>query len=196
MLKNTNWKDYEIIALENGFKIERFGTVTLKRPEPLATNKENTTIKVDSVFQDKKWSQDLKPWIIEYKDLKFHLETGKFKHVGIFPEQADNWDWLRQQLKNKEGAKVLNLFAYKGAATMAAAKESPQEIVHLDALKSALDTAKENAKLNQLEDQKIRYIQDDAIKFLKREIRRERHYTGIIMDPPSFGRGPKGEMWK
>lgn len=196
MLKNTNWKDYEIMALENGFKIERFGKITLKRPEPLAKNKVNTTIKVDSVFQDKKWSKDLKPWIIEYKDLKFYLETGKFKHVGIFPEQADNWDWLRQQLKNKEGAKILNLFAYTGAATIAAAKESPQEIVHLDALKSALDTAKENAKLNQVEDQKIRYIQDDAIKFLKREIRRQRHYTGIIMDPPSFGRGPKGEMWK
>lgn len=196
MLKNTNWKDYEILALENGFKVERFGNKILKRPEPLAQNAEHNDIKVDSFFVDKKWSKPLKPWIIEYKDLKFHLVTGKFKHVGIFPEQSDNWDWLRNQLHNNNDGKVLNLFAYTGAATIAAAKEKPEEIVHLDALKSSLDTAKENAKLNSVDDQKIRYIKDDAIKFLKREIRRERQYTGIIMDPPSFGRGPKGELWK
>lgn len=196
MLKNTNWKDYELLEIENGFKIERFGEFILKRPEPLANKKQKSTIQSDSVFHEKKWSKDLKPWIIEYKDLKFQLETGKFKHVGIFPEQADNWDWLRQQLKDIKDAKVLNLFGYTGAATMAAAKEKPQEIVHLDALKSSLDTAKQNALLNGLEEQKIRYIKDDALKFLKREIRRQRQYTGIIMDPPSFGRGPKGEMWK
>ena len=196
MLKNTNWKDYEIIDLENGFKIERFGNKILKRPEALANTSNKSTIKVDSTFKDKHWTHTLKPWTIEYKDLIFKLETGKFKHVGIFPEQSDNWDWLRDQLKNAENAKVLNLFAYTGAATIAAAKEKPEEIVHLDALKSALDTAKENAVLNKVDDQKIRYINDDSIKFLKREIRRERQYTGIIMDPPSFGRGPKGEMWK
>lgn len=196
MLKNTNWKDYEILELGNGFKIERFGDVILKRPEPLAQNQEEKNHEVDSTFENKIWSHKLKPWIIEYKDLKFSLETEKFKHVGIFPEQSDNWDWLRTQLKNTKNAKVLNLFGYTGAATIAAAKEKPEEIVHLDALKSALDTAKENAILNQVDNQKIRYIKDDTMKFLKREIRRQRNYTGIIMDPPSFGRGPKGEMWK
>lgn len=196
MLKNTNWKDYELLELENGFKIERFGKIVLRRPEPLATNNQNSEIKIDSCFEGKTWSHKLDPWILEYKDLKFQLETGKFKHVGIFPEQADNWDWLGAQLENAENAKVLNLFGYTGAATIAAAKEQPEEIVHLDALKSSLDTAKQNAILNNVDDQKIRYIKDDAIKFLKRELRRERQYTGIIMDPPSFGRGPKGEMWK
>ena len=196
MLKNTNWKDYEILDVENGFKFERFGNIVLKRPETLANNTEQSKVKFNSSFEDKKWTKKLEPWFIEYKDLKFKLETGKFKHVGIFPEQSDNWDWIRQQLKQSQDAKVLNLFAYTGAASIAAAKENPEEIVHLDALKSSLDTAKENAILNNVENQKIRYIKDDAIKFLNREIRRERQYTGIVMDPPSFGRGPKGEMWK
>lgn len=196
MLKNKNWKDYKILDIENGFKFERFGRIVLKRPEKLARNIEQSNVKFDSSFENKTWTNKLEPWFIEYKDLKFKLETGKFKHVGIFPEQSDNWDWIREQLKDSENAKVLNLFAYTGAATVAAAKEEPEEIVHLDALKSSLDTAKENAKLNNVEEQKIRYIKDDAIKFLNREIRRERQYTGIIMDPPSFGRGPKGEMWK
>lgn len=196
MLKNSNWKDYEILDVENGFKFERFGNIILKRPETLANNTEQSKVKFNSSFENKKWTNKLEPWFIEYKDLKFKLETGKFKHVGIFPEQSDNWDWIRQQLKQSQDAKVLNLFAYTGAASIAAAKENPEEIVHLDALKSSLDTAKENAILNNVENQKIRYIKDDAIKFLNREIRRERQYTGIIMDPPSFGRGPKGEMWK
>ena len=196
MLKNKNWKDYEILDTENGFKIERFGNKVLKRPEPLATSTQKSKVKVDSSFEGKSWTKNLDPWIIEYKDLKFNLQTGKFKHVGIFPEQADNWDWIRQQLKDNHQAKVLNLFAYTGAATIAAAKEHPQEIVHLDALKSSIDTAKENAILNNVDDQKIRYMKDDAMKFLNREVRRERSYTVIIMDPPSFGRGPKGEMWK
>lgn len=196
MLKNNNWKDYEILDTENGFKIERFGSKVLKRPEPLATSNQQSKLKADSSFEGKSWTKSLQPWIIEYKDLKFNLQTGKFKHVGIFPEQADNWDWIREQLRGNHQAKVLNLFAYTGAATIAAAKEHPEEIVHLDALKSSIDTAKENAILNHVDDQKIRYMKDDAMKFLNREARRERAYTGIIMDPPSFGRGPKGEMWK
>ncbi|CAM3592445.1 class I SAM-dependent methyltransferase [Erysipelothrix urinaevulpis] len=196
MLKNTNWKDYEILALEKGFKVERFGEVILKRPEPLAQNKKRTSIPVDSTFIDNHWSHPITSWTIQYKDLKFTLETGKFKHVGIFPEQADNWDFLRHCLRKIPNAKVLNLFGYTGAATIACAKESPQEIVHVDALKSTLETAQKNAQLNQVDDQFIRYINDDAIKFLEREARRERNYQGIVMDPPSFGRGPKGEMWK
>ncbi len=196
MLKNENWKDYEILRLQNGNKIERFGQYTVKRPESNAHNKNEVYMICDSEFNGKNWTNELKPWIIEYKDLKFQLETGKFKHVGLFPEQADNWDWMRNILKETKDARILNLFAYTGAATIAAAKEQAKEIVHVDALKSSIEAAKTNATLNNVDDQYIRYMNDDVIKFLKREVRRERQYTGIIMDPPSFGRGPKGELWK
>lgn len=196
MLKNLNWKDYEILELGNAHKIERFGRYILKRPEPLAPQKQNLKTNYDSEYDGNQWSKNLEPWTINYKDMTFKLEPGTFKHLGIFPEQADNWDWIRKTIQKIDDAMILNLFAYTGGATIAAAKERPKEIVHLDALKSSLERAKENARLNNVDDQKIRYIKDDAIKFLQREQRRNRQYSGIIMDPPSFGRGPKGEMWK
>lgn len=197
MLINKEFQSYKILATQEGRKIEQVGPYVLSREESNAHKAGAFSGKCDSVFKDKTWSHKLDPWIIEYKDLKFKIEQGKTQHFGLFPEQASNWDWLRKQIRcNPEPSIFLNLFAYTGAATLSAAKEGCQEIVHVDALKTAIQTAKENAELNNLQDEYIRYMQDDVMKFLRREAKRERQYHAIVMDPPSFGRGPKGEMWR
>lgn len=140
-------------------------------------------------------------WTIRYKDLIFKISPTGFKHTGLFPEQASNWDFIMNAIRKakeegKEDIKVLNLFAYTGGATMAASKAGADEVVHLDASKGIIQWAKENMELNHLQNKKIRFIIDDAVKFIKREHRRGRKYDGIIMDPPSYGRGPNGEVWK
>lgn len=203
-----NWKDYECIDAGNGYKLERWKDVILSRPESHANWSKNPQVRdwkeVHAHYQLKdnkgEWQmkQDLpETWTINYKDLTFKVSPTSFKHTGLFPEQATNWDWMRKLIENeKREIRVLNLFAYTGGATMACSKAGASEVVHVDASKGMIAWAKENQQLCGLEDHKIRYIVDDVLKFVEREKRRGRTYHGILMDPPSFGRGPKGELWK
>ena len=201
------WKDYEVIDTSNGEKLERWGDYILLRPDP--------QVIWDTPKTDKKWKQlnghyhrsnkgggeweffDLpEQWTIQYKELTFNLKPFSFKHTGLFPEQATNWDWFGDKIrKANRPINVLNLFAYTGGATCAAAKTGAS-VTHVDASKGMVTWAKENAVSSGLEDAPIRWIVDDCVKFVEREIRRGRKYDGIIMDPPSYGRGPKGEIWK
>ena len=200
MRLSKQWNDYECLDIGDGYKVERFGPYILKRPEPSA--KGHLTIKnidFNGVHTGKEWKTHNLPesWILEYKDMKFNLRLHEFKHLGIFPEQATNWDFIREvSKKHNEPLRILNLFGYTGGATIAAAMGNIEEIVHIDALKSAIDRTRENIDLNNLQDKKIRTIQEDVMKFLFREKKRGRTYHGIIMDPPSFGRGPRGDVWK
>ena len=203
----NNWKDYEVIDCSQGEKLERWGEYTLVRPDPQVIW---NTPKIN-----KKWNKmnahyhrsakgggeweffDLpKQWTIGYKTLRFNLKPFSFKHTGLFPEQAANWDWFSEKIKNtNRSVKVLNLFAYTGGATLAAAAAGAN-VTHVDASKGMVAWAKENAKSSGLEEAPIRWLVDDCVKFVEREIRRGNKYDGIIMDPPSYGRGPKGEIWK
>ncbi|QIK69674.1 SAM-dependent methyltransferase [Erysipelothrix sp. HDW6C] len=197
----NDWRDFEVIDAGNGTKIERYNDITLKRPEPVATWAPMAPqMHVDAAFNEtwrfyKKLPTD---WTIRYKDLSFLVRPTTFKHTGIFPEQAVNWDWMRTVIQTSEKPlRILNLFGYTGGATIACAMEdNVEEVVHIDALKSLNEWAQENVALNDLGDKKIRTITEDVMKFLEREKRRGRTYHGIIMDPPSYGRGPKGERWK
>ena len=203
-----NWKDYECIDAGNGYKLERWKDVILSRPESHANWSKNPQVRdwkeVHAHYQLKdnkgEWQmkQDLpETWTINYKDLTFKVSPTSFKHTGLFPEQAANWDWMRKLIENeKREIRVLNLFAYTGGATMACSKAGASEVVHVDASKGMIAWAKENQQLCGLEDHKIRYIVDDVLKFVEREKRRGHTYHGILMDPPSFGRGPKGELWQ
>lgn len=202
-----NWKDYEVIDTSNGEKLERWGNYILLRPDPQVIW--NTPPKA------KEWKKlnghyhrsskgggeweffDLPTeWSIRYHDLTFRLKPFSFKHTGLFPEQAVNWDWFREIIqKSGRPVKVLNLFAYTGGATLAAARAGAS-VTHVDASKGMVTWAKENAAASGLSDAPIRYLVDDCVKFVEREIRRGNTYDGIIMDPPSYGRGPKGEIWK
>ncbi len=206
---SSDWKDYECIASGDGEKIERWGNVILRRPDPqIIWNKSNNEIwnKWDGFYHRSNkgggnWEFRTKlkdSWTINYKDLKFKVSPTNFKHTGIFPEQATNWDFIMDKVKSYKGndMRVLNLFAYTGCATMAASKAGASEVVHVDASKGMVDWAKENMELCNLREHKIRFIVDDVIKFLEREKRRGRTYHGVIMDPPSYGRGPNGEVWR
>jgi len=203
----NGWKDYEVIDTSNGEKLERWGQYTLVRPDPQViwkTDKKHPGWKkMNGHYHRSKsgggeWEVFNLPqkWQIHYKDLTFNLQPFSFKHTGLFPEQAANWDWFGDKIR-KAGRpiKVLNLFAYTGGATIAAAKAGAS-VVHVDASKGMVTWAKENAVSSGLGDAPIRYIVDDCVKFVEREIRRGNKYDGIIMDPPSYGRGPGGEVWK
>lgn len=202
-----NWKDYEVIDTSNGEKLERWGKYILLRPDPQVlwnTPKKNPAWrKLNAHYHRSKkgggeWEFfDLpEQWSIHYRDLTFHLKPFSFKHTGLFPEQAANWDWFSELIQNAHRPiKVLNLFAYTGGATCAAAKAGAS-VTHVDASKGMVTWAKENAQASGLSDAPIRWIVDDCVKFVEREIRRGNHYDAIIMDPPSYGRGPKGEIWK
>lgn len=201
------WKDYAVIDCSNGEKLERWGNYLLIRPDP--------QVIWDSPKMHKGWRQpnghyhrsakgggeweffDLpKQWTISYQGLTFQLKPFSFKHTGLFPEQAVNWDWFSKKIRQAgRPVKVLNLFAYTGGATLAAARAGAS-VTHIDASKGMVSWARENAKSSGLENAPIRWIVDDCIKFVEREIRRGSHYDAIIMDPPSYGRGPKGEIWK
>ena len=202
-----NWKDYQVIDCSQGEKLERWGTYLLVRPDP--------QVIWDTPKTEKGWRKhnahyhrskkgggeweffDLpEQWTIHYNDLTFNLKPFSFKHTGLFPEQAANWDWFGDKIR-KAGRpiKVLNLFAYTGGATLAAAAAGAQ-VTHVDASKGMVQWAKENAASSGLSDKPIRWLVDDCVKFVEREIRRGNHYDAIIMDPPSYGRGPKGEIWK
>lgn len=202
-----HWKDYEVIDTSKGEKLERWGKYILLRPDPQVlwdTPKKNPAWKhLNAHYHRSKkgggeWEFfDLpEQWSIHYRDLTFHLKPFSFKHTGLFPEQAANWDWFSDLIKNaNRPVKVLNLFAYTGGATCAAAKAGAS-VTHVDASKGMVTWAKENAQASGLADAPIRWIVDDCVKFVEREIRRGNHYNAIIMDPPSYGRGPKGEIWK
>ncbi len=198
-----DFDDYEIIDASLGQKYERWGNIYLLRPDPLIIweNKDFKIDKLDATYiRSNKgggyWdNNNLTTFIVSYKDLKFQLKQMGFKHTGLFPEQAINWNLIREKIKKaNRNIKVLNLFAYTGGASIAALKEGAS-VVHVDSSRGMVDFAKENVKLNHLEDRPIRFIVDDCIKFVKREIRRKNKYDAIIMDPPSYGKGANGEIW-
>ena len=201
------WKDYEVLDASSGEKLERWGDYILIRPDPQAiwkTPKKHPGWKNPNAHYHRssrgggEWEFfDLpKQWNIRYRNLTFGLKPFSFKHTGLFPEQAVNWDYMSMRIKEaKRPVKVLNLFAYTGGATAACAKAGAS-VTHVDASKGMVTWAKENAALSGLASAPIRYLVDDCVKFVEREIRRGNHYDAIIMDPPSYGRGPKGEIWK
>ena len=201
------WKDYEVIDCSKGEKLERWGKYILLRPDPqVIWDTEKTAPqwkKLNGHYHRSskgggEWEFFHLPeqWSINYKELTFQLKPFSFKHTGLFPEQAANWDWFGEKIKNAgRPVKVLNLFAYTGGATLAAAKAGAS-VTHVDASKGMVAWAKENARSSNLESAPIRWIVDDCVKFVERELRRGNHYDAIIMDPPSYGRGPKGEIWK
>ena len=201
------WKDYTVLDTSSGEKLERWGGYTLVRPDPQViwrTEKRNPLWRsADASYKRSRsgggaWSENRLPesWTISYGDLRFRIKPMGFKHTGLFPEQAANWDWFSELIRNAgRPIRVLNLFAYTGGATVAAAKAGAS-VCHVDASKGMVQAAKENAALSGLADAPIRYIVDDCKKFIEREIRRGNKYDGIIMDPPSYGRGPTGEVWK
>jgi 23S rRNA (cytosine1962-C5)-methyltransferase len=210
MIFPKKWKDYELIDHGNTRKLERFGTVILDRPEPSATWKKSLSDsewnKADAEFSENKnqkgsWDKELDDWSISYpfgdSEIIFKLSQGSFKHPGIFPEQAENWRFIRNKCIELIGKgitpKFLNLFAYTGGASLAA-DLAGAEVTHIDSVKSVVNWARENAELNNIDS--IRWIVEDAPTFVEKEIRRGNKYHGIIMDPPIFGLGPKGGRWK
>lgn len=204
----TNWKDYEILDMANGEKLERWKNIVLVRPDPqiIWKNKsfpnkwEDVNARyIRSSTGGGNWDFNKKVpanWQIKYKDLTFNIKPMGFKHTGLFPEQAVNWDWMIDKIKHAgREIKVLNLFAYTGGATVACSYAGAS-VCHVDSSKGMVTWAKENIISSGLEKNPVRYIIDDVVKFVNREIRRENKYDAIIMDPPSYGRGTNGEVWK
>lgn len=203
-----DWKDYELIDCSDGEKLERWGSEVLVRPDPqvIWKSEKNHALwykPAARYFRSKSGGGQWQVyrhmpsvWKIAYKDLKFNIKTMGFKHTGLFPEQAVNWDLTRKMISEcgKSDVKVLNLFAYTGGATVACLKEGAS-VVHVDASKGMVQWAKENAAASGVADASVRWIVDDCIKFVQREIRRGNKYDIVILDPPSYGRGPKGEIW-
>ncbi len=207
-MKVATWQDFSVIATGNGYKLERWGKVILLRPDPqviwqsefdLDGYKNLSAKYVRSETGGGRWIYNGKTpeeWVIGYKDLKFKIKPMGFKHTGLFPEQAVNWDLMTDLIKNSgREINVLNLFAYTGGATVACAKAGAT-VCHVDASKGMVERAGENVRLSGIENNKVRYIIDDCKKFVQREIRRGKRYDAIIMDPPSYGRGANGEVWK
>ncbi|MDP4180881.1 MAG: class I SAM-dependent methyltransferase [Bacillota bacterium] len=208
MIVADDWKDYELIDTGGGEKLERWGKYILRRPDPQVIwpliNETEQWLKPHghyfrSASGGGKWEFKIKlpeRWTIRYDRLSFYIEPTNFKHTGLFPEQAVNWKWIIEKIQNADRKiNALNLFAYTGGATVAAAYAGA-EVCHVDASKGMVTWAKENIALSNLSDKKVRFITDDVVKFVQREQRRGNKYDAIIMDPPSYGRGPKGEIWK
>ena len=203
----NNWKDYELLDCGRGEKLERWGDKLLVRPDPQAIWNTPRTHRgwrrpdaryARSGTGGGQWADNSVPqrWQVGYRDLTFNVGLMNFKHTGVFPEQAANWDFAREQIQNAgRPVSVLNLFAYTGGATVACAAAGAS-VCHVDAAKGMVQWARDNARSSGLEDRPIRWIVDDCAKFVEREIRRGRKYDAIIMDPPSYGRGPSGEVWK
>lgn len=209
MNSNNNWKDYECIKTGDGEKLERWKNIILVRPDPQIIWKKNNNWKDYDAHYHRStegggyWEYKKKLpefWTINYKELTFKVSPTNFKHTGIFPEQSSNWDYIEEKVKDymktHNEMHVLNLFAYTGCATMAASSAGATTVVHVDASKGINEWAKENMHLSKLDNNTIRFITDDVLKFLDREKRRGHTYQGIIMDPPSYGRGPNKEVWK
>ena len=207
MTLSNEWKDYEIIDTSNGEKLERWNNIYLLRPDPqIIWDNGNLIDNYDNInavyYRSNKggghW-ENLKStpaqWQVNYKNLTFNIKQMGFKHTGLFPEQAANWDFMIDKIKKSgRDIKVLNLFAYTGGASVACLSAGAS-VVHVDSSRGMVDWAKENVKASGLEDRPIRYLVDDVVKFVKREIRRGNKYDAIVMDPPSFGRGSNGEVW-
>lgn len=209
LLSSPEWKDYALLDSGGGMKMEQFGPYRLVRPEAEAIWK--------PALPDKEWAaaaaefqpsseengghwQVRKPmpehWSMEYHGLKFYLQLSASRHVGVFPEQASGWDWIAQQVQTaNRPVRVLNLFGYTGLASLAAAQAGAQ-VTHVDASRKVISWARDNQGLSNLAEKPIRWIIDDALKFVEREVRRSAEYDGLILDPPKFGRGPKGEVWE
>ena len=204
----SDWNDYQILDMANGEKLEKWNNITLVRPDPQIIWKQKMYPekwkKADAKYSRSNtgggaWNYNKKlpsAWQVKYKNLVFNIKPMGFKHTGLFPEQAVNWDWMINKIKstNKE-IKVLNLFAYTGGATVACLSAGAS-VCHVDSSKGMVSWAKENVTSSGLQDRKVRYIVDDVVKFVNREIRRGNKYDAIIMDPPSYGRGTNGEVWK
>ena len=204
----NEWKDYEILDMANGEKLERWGNIYLIRPDPqiiwkdksypnkwnMANARYNRSNTGGGAWEYKKRLPE--SWQIKYKNLTFNIKPMGFKHTGLFPEQAVNWDWMIKKIKDsKREINVLNLFAYTGGATVACLSAGAS-VCHVDSSKGMTTWAKENVESSGLRDRPVRFIIDDVVKFVQREIRRERKYDAIIMDPPSYGRGKNGEVWQ
>ncbi len=208
MLVAREWQDYELLDAGNGAKLERWGNVILSRPDPQAIwpreRDDRFWSRADAVYHRSesgggRWTMQKqlpRQWSIGYRDLRFHIEPTGFKHTGLFPEQAVNWDWMRALVRDAgRRVRVLNLFAYTGGATVALAAAGA-EVCHVDAAKRMVTRARENDQLSGLGERPVRYITDDVQKFIQRELRRGNQYEAIVMDPPTYGRGPTGELWK
>lgn len=208
MLLANNWKDYVVLATGDGYKLEKWKDVTLLRPDPQVIWRGKIDFTdfrdVDARYlrSEKgggKWEYFKKipdEWVIGYKNLKFKVKPMGFKHTGLFPEQAANWDKMTDLIKGaNRPISALNLFAYTGGATCAILSAGAS-CCHVDASRGMVERAGENVRLSELQDKPVRYIIDDCVKFVKREIKRGRRYDAVVMDPPSYGRGPNGEMWK
>ena len=204
----NNWNDYKILDMADGQKLERWGDVILARPDPQIIWKEKTYSEkwknINATYHRSKtgggvWEYKKKmpnQWQIKYKELTFNIKPMGFKHTGLFPEQAVNWDWMMDKIKKaNRDIKVLNLFAYTGGATVACAAAGAS-VCHVDSSKGMVTWAKENIASSGLAERPVRYIVDDVVKFVNREIRRGNKYDAIIMDPPSYGRGANGEVWQ
>lgn len=205
MLVSNDWFDYKILKTSKGEKLERWNNINLLRPDPVITWDlgDFSEYKINAKYYRSNtggghWENILKTpasWTISYKKLKFLVKEMGFKHTGIFPEQAINWDFAQDKIRNAHReVKVLNLFAYTGALTVACLAAGAS-VTHVDSSKGMIEWAKENVKLNHLEDRSVRFLIDDVVKFVKREIRRGNKYDAIVMDPPSYGRGANGEVW-
>ncbi|HEY8464681.1 MAG TPA: class I SAM-dependent methyltransferase [Bacillota bacterium] len=208
MLVATGWKDYELIDAGAGERLERWGQIILRRPDPQALWPKSAN---EAIWEDVhgyyhrsstgggSWEfrkQLPEQWLVKYHAFSFRIKLMGFKHTGLFPEQAVNWDWMVDLIRRHSGpVRVLNLFAYTGGASVAAAYAGA-EVCHIDASKGMVNLAKENLALSKLRERPVRFIVDDVSKFVRREQRRGRQYEAIIMDPPSYGRGPAGEIWK
>ena len=208
-LNSPDWKDYELLDSGDGVKLERFGPYTFVRPEVQAVWRKSLPERrwqtAHAIFQPSneengghfhKLSVIEPRWEMTYKDLKFWSQISSSRHLGVFPEQANHWDWIQDQIRpSSKPLNVLNLFGYTGLASLAAARAGAR-VTHVDASKKVVTWARDNQVLSGLGDQPIRWIVDDAIKFVQREVRRQANYDGLILDPPKFGRGPKGEVWE
>ncbi len=208
MFLTTTWKDFEVLDTGDGEKLERWGDVILRRPDP-----QTIWPKADPALwrQAQAWyhrsdkgggeweffSRLPEKWVIGHEALRFYVRPTGFKHTGLFPEQAANWVWMAEKLResSRKDLRVLNLFGYTGGATLACA-QAGAHVTHVDAAKGMVQWAKENRELSQLPETSCRWIVEDALRFVQREIRRGNSYDGILMDPPSYGRGPSGEVWK
>ena len=207
MRYSKDWSDFELLDASGGEKLERWGSVILARPDPQViwdTPKGSEWGRVNARYHRSaagggSWEIRSLPrpeWEVSYRELRFHIRPTGFKHTGLFPEQAVNWDFMAAKIRAAgRPVRVLNLFAYTGGATLACAAAGAS-VVHVDAAKGMVQWARDNAKLSGLEGAPVRWIVDDCKKFLEREIRRGSRYDGIVMDPPSYGRGPGGEVWK
>jgi len=207
-LTTNGWQDYELLDSGDGMKLARYGDVIVARPETQAIWKPlhpEPWAKAQATFEWKEgkstWKSNFQipeSWPLSWRDVKFTARLTSFKHTGIFPEQAPNWEWLSEAIKNQRGEtspKILNLFGYTGIASVVAAKAGAA-VTHIDASKQSLDWAHDNARLSDITEGQIKYLFEDAARFAEREVRRGNKYDGIILDPPAFGRGAKGEVWK